>query len=328
MKKKLLSAAIATLLILSSIPFQDVAHASTAEIVKSVNFRNEPSLSGDRIRYLRDGEKVDVIGKVNTYWYKIKDSRNQIGYVTTMNEYVNLLSPAKSGSRSVKSTNATITWGVSFRSGPSTDYQRMRYLQKGERITILEQINKYWYKIEDRNGTTGYVSSSDRFIDTSYRFTDNSNRYNSDNTSALAQKVINAGIKYLGTPYEFGSNRYNTNTFDCSDFVRQAYLDGIGLKLPMDSRKQGRYVQDVGDTSTNWRNLKPGDIIFFMSYKGSQKSDYNGINKSNQRITHNGIYLGNGKVLHTYSKKSGGVRIDSIEGHWEYRFLFGGNPVK
>lgn len=125
-------------------------------------------------------------------------------------------------------------------------------------------------------------------------------------------------MKYLGTPYEFGSNCYNTSTFDCSDFVRQAFLDGIGLKLPMDSRKQGQNVQNLGNTKTNWRNLKPGDIMFFMSYKGFRESDYNGINKSSQRITHNGIYLGNGKVLHTYSKQSGGVKIDSIEGkHWE-----------
>ena len=30
-------------------------------------------------------------------------------------------------------------------------------------------------------------------------------------------------------------------------------------------------------------------------------------------------------MLHTYSEKSGGVRVDGIEGtHWEYRFLFGG----
>lgn len=46
-------------------------------------------------------------------------------------------------------------------------------------------------------------------------------------------------------------------------------------------------------------------------------------------LPHNGIYLGNGKVLQTYSKESGGVRIDSIEGrHWEYRFLFGGSTLK
>lgn len=71
------------------------------------------------------------------------------------------------------------------------------------------------------------------------------------------------------------------------------------------------------------------ELQLIMSYKGSKSSNYSGIDKSKQRITHNGIYLGNGKILHTYSVKSGGVRIDSIEGkHWEYRFVFGGSAFK
>jgi len=144
--------------------------------------------------------------------------------------------------------------------------------------------------------------------------------------SVLAQKVIDAGKDYLGTPYEYSSSRSNTKTFDCSDFVRQAFLDGAEIKLPSDSRGQATYVKNKGNTTTDWKDLKPGDIMFFMDYKGWKKSDYKGINVSKQRISHDGIYLGNGKILHTYSKDSGGVRIDDIEGtHWEYRFMFGGS---
>ncbi|CAM3551221.1 MULTISPECIES: C40 family peptidase [Paenibacillaceae] len=149
------------------------------------------------------------------------------------------------------------------------------------------------------------------------------------NISSVRHSVISSGKKYLGTPYEFGSSRSNTRTFDCSDFVRQAYLEGAKIKLPADSRKQGDYVKKNGTVTTDWRKLKPGDIMFFMSYKGSKDSNYRGIDKSKERITHNGIYLGNGKILHTYSKKSGGVRIDTIEGkQWEKRFLFGGSILK
>jgi cell wall-associated NlpC family hydrolase len=99
-------------------------------------------------------------------------------------------------------------------------------------------------------------------------------------------------------------------------------------RLPGDSRSQGAYVKRIGKTTTNWRNLKPGDIIFFMNYRGTSKSSYAGVDKSRQRITHVGIYLGNGKVLHTYSNKAGGVTISNIAGtHWEYRFLFGGSAL-
>jgi len=143
------------------------------------------------------------------------------------------------------------------------------------------------------------------------------------------EAIITAGKKYMGTPYEFGSSRTSTRTFDCSDFVRQAYLEGVKIKLPGDSRSQAAYAKSNGRIVRRWQDLKPGDIMFFMSYRGSKASNYKGIDKMKQRVTHDGIYLGNGKVLHTYSKESGGVRIDDFRGrHWEYRFLYGGSIVQ
>jgi cell wall-associated NlpC family hydrolase len=217
---------------------------------------------------------------------------------------------------------AKVLQSVNFRDKPSLSGNRTHYLKKGEKISVITKVNSYWFKAKDRHGHVGYVTTSEKYVKLN---TTN----NVQTISKTRQNVINAGKKYLGTPYEFGSSRRNTKTFDCSDFVRQAFIDGAGITLPSNSRTQAAYVKKIGKTSTDWRQLKPGDIMFFMSYKGSSKSDYYGINNSKQRITHNGIYLGNGKILHTYSKKSGGVRIDSIKGkHWEYRFIFGGSALK
>jgi cell wall-associated NlpC family hydrolase len=329
MRKKLFTAVIATSLILSNAPFIEAVHAvDSGQIIKSVNFRDQPSVSSNPIRYLKTGEQVEIIEMINSYWYKAKDQNGRIGYVSTKDEYIKVLSQVNSSSSS--ETNAEIVRGVSFRTGPSTGNSRIRYLQKGEIVTVLSQPNSYWYQVRDQRGQVGYMSSSRKYISTNYTDSGNSGGSNSGNQSAsdLAQKVINAGKTYLGTPYEYGSSRSNTNTFDCSDFVRQAFMDGAGIRLPADSRQQGDYVKNIGKTSTNWRDLQPGDIMFFMSYEGTSQGSYSGINKSTQRITHNAIYLGDGKVLHTYSKKSGGVKIDDISGrHWEYRFLFGGRAI-
>lgn len=150
--------------------------------------------------------------------------------------------------------------------------------------------------------------------------------------SDRAKNIIEKGMKYFGTPYKFGSSRSNTETFDCSDFVRQAFKEGTGIILQGNSRTQAEYVKKIGKTTTDWRQLKPGDIMFFITYKGSKSSSYAGMRRNQQSSAtnhHNGIYLGNGKILHTYSEKSGGVRVDSIEGkHWEYRFVFGGSALK
>lgn len=145
--------------------------------------------------------------------------------------------------------------------------------------------------------------------------------------SPAVERVIQAGMRYLGTPYEFGSNRSSTRTFDCSDFVRRAFIEGADVTLPGDSRKQGAYVREQGDVKTNWRQLQRGDLMFFMSYEGSEASDYRGVEPFKERITHVAIYLGNGKMLHTYSNDSGGVRTDDVDGAWTYRFLYGGSAM-
>lgn len=293
-----------------------------AVIVKSVNFRTGPSTSNSSMRFLRAGESIWILEKVNAYWYKAKDQNNVVGYVSTLDQYVKLLNPETGVVQPEKpQSNAVIVRAVNFRTGPSTNSASVRFLQRGEEVMILEQVNAYWYKVQDQRGTIGYVSTSPTYIDSSYE-----PPYVDLDYSQAVEEIINAGMAYLGTPYEFGSNRNSTLTFDCSAFVRRALIDGVGLVLPSNSRTQADYVRNVGKTSTDLKQLKRGDLLFFMDYLGTSKSNYSGINVQNQRISHVGIYLGNGQMLHTYSIDSGGVRIDNIENrHWEYRFIVGGS---
>ncbi|RAV19218.1 SH3 domain-containing C40 family peptidase [Paenibacillus contaminans] len=305
---------------------------ANAEVVASVSFRKGPSTNDARIRFLKEGERITVVDKVNSYWYKAIDSAGVTGYVSTSDQYIELFGSEEDDNEEAvfqDDPNATIVKSVSFRTGPSTDASRIRYLQAGEPVLILQKVNSYWYKIQDKNGKLGYVSTSSSYIKTdSTTPTPTPEPPVQVPSSQSVEKMIAAGMKFLGTPYEYGSSRYDNTTMDCSDLVRQAFLNGLNLRLPGDSRSQGEYVKQVGKTTTDWHNLKRGDLLFFMSYKGSKASSYAGINKASQRITHVAIYLGNGQILHTYSKESGGVRIDNLAGkHWEYRFIFGGSAL-
>lgn len=142
------------------------------------------------------------------------------------------------------------------------------------------------------------------------------------------EQIIAEGMRYIGTPYEYGSDRSTDATFDCSDFVKWIFSHEAGIELPSDSRGQGVYVKNKGAVSSDWRELKRGDLMFFMSYRGTSVSAYEDSVKSNAEITHVALYLGDGKMLQTYSKDSGGVRIDTIDGTtWEKRFLFGGSAL-
>ncbi|OMF30887.1 hydrolase Nlp/P60 [Paenibacillus sp. FSL H8-0548] len=334
MKKRIATATLTAALLFSSISVPAALAAQTGEVQSGVNMRTSPSTSASIIRNLKKGEQVTVIDKVNSYWYKVTDSSGKTGYISTSSQYIELKKDT-----AVQTGNAVAKASVSFRKAASTSGERIRYLKKGEQITILAKTNSYWYEVQDGNGIRGYVSTQDSFLTITGSIPSNGSGNNGNSggggvtapelsTDAKVEKIIAAGMKYLGTPYEYGSNRNTTTTFDCSDFVRQAFLDALGIKLPADSRQQGQYVKDKGGAKTSWKQLKRGDLVFFMSYKGTKASSYSGIDKSKATISHDGIYLGDGKVLHTYSVEGGGVTVSSIEGtHWEYRMVFGGSAL-
>ena len=128
--------------------------------------------------------------------------------------------------------------------------------------------------------------------------------------SNLRERVIREGLKYVGTPYQYNSDRTSTATMDCSDFVRRTYYDATGKWIPGNSRTQAAYVREYGKVTTNWRNLKRGDLLFFITPETGS-------------ISHVAIYMGDGRILHATSNK--GVHVADITNYWNDRFYFGGN---
>ncbi|MFC3749902.1 C40 family peptidase [Paenibacillus sp. GCM10012306] len=233
--------------------------------------------------------------------------------------------------------SAKIESSVRLRTAPSVNSNVLKYLQKGEIVSILEVTNSYFYKVQSATGEVGYVSSGSQYISLTSAGSAGAKPAPTPaptpapvvpNPSNAVERVISAGMGYLGTPYEFGSSRNNTDTFDCSDFIRQIFMDAGVVKLPADSRQQGDWVKQNSTVVKNISGLKRGDLMFFMSYRGNSASAYAGVNKLTEKITHVAIYLGDNKVLHTYSVASGGVRVDNLSASWMNRFLYGGSVIR
>ncbi|MBB3111851.1 cell wall-associated NlpC family hydrolase [Paenibacillus phyllosphaerae] len=146
---------------------------------------------------------------------------------------------------------------------------------------------------------------------------------------SYAENAIATAQQFMGTPYLYGSDRDDPSSFDCSDFTRWAYLSGIGMDLPLDSRSQARYVQAYSNRSYyNLNNARRGDLLFFTSFNGVNPDQYQGVSKTVDSVSHCGIYLGNGKMIHTASPRTGGVRIDNVFGnHLQWRFFMGGTVL-
>jgi lipoprotein Spr len=124
-------------------------------------------------------------------------------------------------------------------------------------------------------------------------------------SQSKADKVIDTGEKYLGTPYKFGASKNTTRVFDCSSFTQRVFREAVGKSLPRSSRDQAKKGSSVSKS-----DLKKGDLVFFKASKTTKS----------KRITHVAIYAGNNKLLHTYGKP--GVIYSSFKGtSWEKRFV-------
>ncbi|WP_339279622.1 SH3 domain-containing C40 family peptidase [Paenibacillus sp. FSL W8-1187] len=374
--------------------------AANAEIAATVTLRKSASASSDRIRYLNKGEQVQIVAVPTAYWYLILDEQGNSGYISSDKKYVTVTgvlpgastpapsatptatptptptptpsktpaatatptpskapsatptaTPTPEGGTEAFSPNAKAVSAVAFRIGPSTSQDRIRYLKTGEAVQIVSTSNRSWYQIVDALGQSGYVSSDAKYIAVTGTLPSAPTATPAPSASptpsaapasptpapsgdgdGLAspelEAVIAAGLKYLGTPYEFGSSRNDTTTFDCSDFVRQAFLDALGIKLAADSRGQGQQVKNKGAYTQDWNELKRGDLMFFTTTAiGKDMTAEESLDAS--LISHVGIYLGDNKILQTYSKESGGVQVTDIPQNstWKTRFMFGGSAL-
>lgn len=103
-----------------------------------------------------------------------------------------------------------------------------------------------------------------------------------------AEYIINLAKQHLGLPYLWaGTTSYG---FDCSGFTQFCFkMAGYFLRRDADMQfEQGEPVPDRKD-------LKPGDLVFFQTYKPGP--------------SHVGIYIGEMKYIHSGSR---GVAINSF----------------
>lgn len=96
--------------------------------------------------------------------------------------------------------------------------------------------------------------------------------------------VLNMAKKYLGVPYVWGG--VSPKGFDCSGFTHYVLLknDIIIPRTSAQQYKTGTWIPK--------NKLKPGDLVFFETYK--------------KGASHVGFYLGNNKFIHA---SSGGKRV-------------------
>ncbi|CAM3194732.1 peptidase P60 [Pseudomonas floridensis] len=136
----------------------------------------------------------------------------------------------------------------------------------------------------------------------------------SDNTSyklpVLAESILERGKSLIGTRYRFGGTS-TTSGFDCSGFIGFLFREEAGMNLPRSTRE----MINVDAPVVSRQNLKPGDVLFFST-------------RGRGRVSHAAIYAGNDQFIHSSSRRSGGVRIDSLDdAYWNKTFIEAKRPL-
>ncbi|MFD2612646.1 C40 family peptidase [Paenibacillus gansuensis] len=181
---------------------------------------------------------------------------------------------------------------------PGVNKKVLLSLKKGEKIKVLAEINRSWLKAASESGKTGYLpaSSADYVL-----------LANRPAWEQQADSIIAMGLKYIGTPYDFGAPLGETDRFDCSSYVN--YLYGMhGIHLKRTSRDQSR-----AGTEITYGDARKGDLLFFTTPKRKDKT-------GTERIGHVAIYLGEGKMLHTF-RVGIGVTVTEVDDSWKKRLV-------
>jgi cell wall-associated NlpC family hydrolase len=111
-----------------------------------------------------------------------------------------------------------------------------------------------------------------------------------------AESILHTARSLIGVPYLWAGT--SSKGMDCSGFVRTAlYMHDI--IIPRDASQQAHAGQHI-DIAPDFRNLQPGDLIFF---------GYPATDEKREQVVHVSIYMGNKQFIHS----QGYVQIGSFD---------------
>jgi cell wall-associated NlpC family hydrolase len=119
--------------------------------------------------------------------------------------------------------------------------------------------------------------------------------------SPVAERVLDLGARYVGTPYRYGSASPDDG-FDAGGFVQYVY-GRAGIRLPRTARQMAHVGERV---EPSLDALRPGDLLLFAT------------ERRGSGIDHVAIYAGDDRILHS-SATGDGVRYDDLDrrrGRW------------
>ena len=270
----------------------------------SLNVRSGGSTSYSVIGKVTRGTKVEIVDKMSNGWSKIKYSSGY-GYVSTT--YLSNIKEVSSSNDTSTATKVThtgvVTDGLNVRSGGSTSYSKIGYLNKGTKVNIVDKLSNGWYKIKYESGY-GYVSG---------KYVTNVVAVSSTNDTSTATTV-----KYTAT----------VNT----DFLNVREGGSVSYKI-IGKVYDGEKVSIVDKMSNGWSKIKYGSGYGYVntSYLSNITSSSS---SSNETVIKTGtvnadslnVRKGSSTAYDVIGKLSRGTKVEivKVESNGWYKIKYNG----
>ncbi len=153
-------------------------------------------------------------------------------------------------------------------------------------ILELQEEQENFYKVKYPDGVTAYIQKEaaqlyDEWI---------------AQLDPSAENLIKTSRALMGLPYLWGGT--SAKGVDCSGYTKTIFFLN-GMIIPRDASQQV-HTGTLVDSTRNFDNLIPGDLLFF----GRPATD-----TTSEKVVHVGMWVGNNQFIHS----SGRVRVSSID---------------
>ena len=247
--------------------------------------RKGPGFEHGVIALIPEGAAVRLLG-VRGQWAEVVSPGGKVGWV-----HRKLLGDSPLSAKRGSSRFVTVRRGPArLREGPGTKHRILGLLPVGARVEVVGKSGS-WVKVRAPDGKVGWVAG--------WLVGPSKSPYKGG--EELGRKIVALAVRYLGVRYRRGGA--TSRGMDCSGLVYRVF-SLLGRRVPHCSSALYRLGRPVSKL-----DLKPGDLVFFRSWRGGRG------------VGHVGIYIGGGKFIHASSGKGRVVISDLRSGPYARRYV-------
>ncbi|MDT0675403.1 SH3 domain-containing C40 family peptidase [Autumnicola musiva] len=264
------------------LPEEELANSKGIIKISVANLRGDARHSAELVTQATLGMPVNVYKKDGN-WYLIQTPDDYLAWVDGGGVQIYSEEEYKNWKFSEKLIYLQ-PFGNSFAEADSGS-EIVSDLVAGDILELTGTENDF-FKVEYPDGRTAFIQQNE-----AKEYEEWLNSLNPE-----GEDLIATSKKLMGLPYLWGGT--SPKGVDCSGYTKTIYFLN-GMVIPRDASQQvhtGRLV----DSTRNFENLIPGDLLFF----GRPATD-----STSERVVHVGMWIGNNRFIHS----SGSVRISSMD---------------